>query len=508
VNRNVKILVYFFPTIILGGLLIYLLYWRLQVGLTRFFDVDEFSYLHWASNVARGSMPYKDFFFYGTPGFLWFLAPLMKTFGNSIEVFIVARVTSFGIFLGMLALLGTLFAKTRSIRYVLVPVVILAFLPMPYDKLLEARPDNLMTFCALAGLVLEVFAIEGSGNRRRYWFFSGFFYMASLVVLVKTIPFAVVGTLIAIAATWSGKELRKQIPQELLIFIAGMAVPLVIFIAWIVLLGILPMAWYSLTKLPFEVNKISNFGPMEPDLFFFPNGSFYGGTKLITLSLIMNHGIWVIAGIMGAFRCLTPFITGKGNKRNALIEILVAGVFVSSIYGYITYWPLKHSQYLIPIAIFVAYYFADGVVWLLELADRKIPLYGMVCILLVGAYYFIQANYEVNYVKIGWSNDVQMYQAKVLIDTVKPTEEVLDLDGRMLFWKDAYYICCVPFGSFTGFMSRPPPPLRDVLEEKKTPYIYQGDSNRLSVLSWQDINYIKTMYAPVTGWGETFWKRK
>jgi hypothetical protein len=251
-----------------------------------------------------------------------------------------------------------------------------------------------------------------------------------------------------------------------------------------------------------------NFGWMEPNLFFFPNGSFYGGVTRITVSLIMNHAIWIIAVIFGAFRAVTPFITGNGDRRKVLVELLVSGVFIFSVVAYVEFFPLKHSQYLIPIAIFIAYYFADALVFVLRFLDRYIPFFGSLALILIASYYVVTVNREVNIVKLGWNNKVQLIQMKMLVDSVSPSTEVLDLEGRMLFWKDAYYICCVPIGSFVQYMSSPPPALRDVLEAKKTPYIYQGDSNRLSLFSPADLEYITRMYTPVPGWGETFWKRK
>jgi hypothetical protein len=169
---------------------------------------------------------------------------------------------------------------------------------------------------------------------------------------------------------------------------------------------------------------------------------------------------------------------------------------------------LKHSQYLIPIAIFIAYYCADALVIVLDYLDRKIPLYGILFVLIVGSYYIGGATIQVNQVKLGWTNTVQLKQMQLLIEEISPDSEVLDLEGRLLFWKDAYYICCVPFGSFVPFMSQQPQVLRDVLEAKKTPYIFQGDSNRLSLLTVQDQDYIRRAYAPVPGWGETFWMRR
>jgi hypothetical protein len=499
--------IYLIPTIILGGLLLFLLYWRLQVGIHRFFDVDEFSYLHWTANLVHGQRPYTDFLLGFPPGFLWFFAPVVALFSFNPYVFVAARMVSFGIFTGMLILLGIVFALTRSKRWALLPVVILAFLPMPYDKFIETRPDNLATFLAFGGLVLEAIAIRIERKSGPYWFWAGICYMASLLVFAKTVPFVAIGIGIALLYVWWIKGKLTLIP-EMISFGIGLGIPLVIFFLWLPSVGDIGKAWYFLTKFPLEANLLAKFGWMEPNLFFFPNGSFYGGVTRVTLALILNHAIWITGVIIGSIRFVTPFITGNGDKRKALIELLIGGVFVVSVFGYIQFFPLKHSQYLIPIAIFIAYYSADAFVMFFRFVDRYIPLYGIVCILLAASFYIGSATIQINQVKLGWSNAVQLEQMRLLIMTIAPENEVFDLDGRLLFWKDAYYICCVPIGSFVPYMTQKPPLIRDVLESKKTPYVYQGDSNRLPLLTAEDQEYIRRMYAPVTGWGETLWVRK
>lgn len=475
------------PTIILGVLLLFLLYWRWRVGITRFFDVDEFSYLHWAANFARGERPYTDFFLFITPGFLWFFAPLIKLFSFQASVFLAARVVSFILFLGMLGLLTLLFGTTRGWRWALIPAVLLSFLPMPYDKFLEVRPDNLATFLAFGGMVLEVLALRRKKHTTRLWFWSGFCYMASIVVLVKTLPFLLVG---AIFVWWHGN--RKA-------FFSGFSVPLGIFLLSLLTLGDLGKAWYSLTKLPLEANMLATNFVMEPHLFFFPTSFFYGGDG-VTLGLLFNHAIWFIGIIMAVYRFLTPFLTGG----DVFSELLVGGVFLLSVLGYVEFFPLKHSQYLIPIAIFIAYYSADMIAIVLSKVDKILPVFVL---LIIGGYYISVATVQVNQIKLLWTNTTQLSQLDSLTKIVDPASEVLDLEGRMIFAKDAYYICCVPFGSFQQYLTYPLPILRDVLEAKKVPYLFQGDSNRMPLLSPEDQVYIRNNYTSVTGWGEALWRR-
>jgi len=486
-------------SVVLIFLLGYLLWWRWQVAQTRFFDVDEFSYLHWAANIAQGQKPYIDFFLIFTPGFLWVFAPLIKLFWMNAGVFVAARGMAFIIFLALLFLISILFGKTRNRKWMALPAVILAFLPMPYDKFLEVRPDNLATLFAFGALFTQIHALID--RKPMAWFVSGFLYTVSVTIFIKMLPFPAIGIAVA-ALAWVWKQADAK---DMRFFVGGLGIPGLLLLSWMASLGDLGLALYSVFRLPFETNKVGLVEIMEPHLFFFPNASFYGGWG-ITLGLITNHALWVIGLIAGVYRFFTPYVTADGNKRRVLAELLIAGAFLASVYGYVQFFPLKHSQYLIPIALFIAYYAAD---WLGMFFDRVATrtMWGSLCALLVVSFILAQATINVNRIKLTASNAPQVAQLSRLITTVPKDAKVLDLEGKMLFWKDAYYICCVSFGSFAHFMTRQPPPLAEALTQQ-TQYIFQGESNRLGALPDADRAYIAAHYQPVAGWGDMLLIRK
>lgn len=444
--------------------LVLLLFFRLQISLTRFFDVDEFSYLHWAADVARGQRPYADFFLFIPPGFFWVMAPVVRMFWGSTDVFLAGRMLSFVIFLGILGALGYLWRITRGRKYSLLPPIILAFLPLPYDKFFEIRPDNLSTFFALGGMLLAARAV---------WFWAGISYALSILILPKIVPMVFVVFCIAL---W-----KKQLVR----FTSGFFLPILGFGLWALTLGDFSAVWYSLTKLPFEANQISRMYTMEPHLFFFPNSSFYGGPG-ITVGLIVNHAVWLLGISAGIIALLT---------RWTAVEFLVSGSFFALVYSYVEFFPLKHSQYLIPIAVFVSFYAAGA------LSRLKEPLLFFILALMV----FVA--WDVNKIKLTWTNTVQMNQMNQLISIIPKEAEVFDLEGRLVFWKNSYPICCLAMGSFYPFLSRPPRRLRDELEKRQTQYLFQGDSRRFTALPPQDLRYIETHYTPVSGWGEALWRR-
>ncbi len=503
------------PIGILLFLLIYLLFWRWQVSQFRFFDVDEFTHFHWAANIARGERPYVDFFTFFTPGFHWVLTPLFGMFSGSPDVFMAGRVLMYGVFLVNLALIGITFGMLRSWKWALLPIVLLAYLPMPYDKLLEVRPDNLSLMFGLLGVIFQIKGHVGQKSHIHPWFWSGVFYAATLLVLVKMAPFVAVGLLVMLLDPQvrnSLKSIKKTggvqglVKTPFMVILGGMFVGVPFFL-WLLTLGDFSVVWYSLTKLAFESNRFSKFFVMEPHLFFFPNGSFYGG-PFINRPLLLNHAIWSLGIIVGIIRFLTPFITADGDKRRVFPEILLSSIFILLSFIYVAFYPLKHSQYLIPIAVFVVFYAADGLVsffrWLCS-KGGDIPVWIFLGVIAVSLWV---STPEFNDIKRYWVNTPQREQLSQLASIIPRDAKVFDLEGRMIFWKDAYYICCLPYGLYIDYLSRRPPPVSEVFSLNNVQYVWQGDTGRFWSLPSADRGYIEANFERVPGWGDALWGRK
>ncbi len=458
---------------ILMVLFAYLFYWRWQVAATRFFDIDEFAYLHWTAAVARGERLYTDVFSYFTPGFFWVMTPVFWIMGRSAQVFPIARVISFVFFLGSLGALCYVWKITKNATWALLPAVILAFLPMPYDKFLEIRPDNLAALLGLLGLI---------GQIRGWWLFSGLTYSASLFVLAKGVPVVAVGALFA---------LLRRAPRR---FWAGLILPWVLFF---VFSENFSTVWYSLTRLPFEVYKSAVNYPMEANLFFYPNASFYGGNG-ITPGLVVNHALWVLAILVGAYRLVTS---------TSLEELLIPAVFFVSVLGYVKYFPLKHSQYLIPIALFVAYFAADGLAAFFTWFTRAAGAAAAAVVLIGFAYLLSAISVQVNSTKLLATQKPQLDEINRLLRTVPPDARVVDLEGRAVFWPDGYAIAALPFDTFFGYLTRPPQTLAASLAAGPADYVYQGDSGRLGMLSPENLSYVRTHFVAAEGFGDRLWQK-
>ncbi|OGG04326.1 hypothetical protein A2Z33_04225 [Candidatus Gottesmanbacteria bacterium RBG_16_52_11] len=488
-----------------ASLLVIFLSWHWKLGIIRYFDVDEYAHLHWASAILQGRHPYTDFQSFFPPLFHFMLAPVVAAGWGTTDPFIYARIFMFVLFTLTCASVGLLLWEMRRILWSAVLAgAILAFLPLPFDKYLEIRPDLPATLFMVLAVLFQV-RWFGKG-RAADAAVSGLLYSISVLTLPKMLPNLGVG--IIAAAIYVLREaggirgIKRKIGISKLWkkaygFVLGMAVPVLLFGLYLLTLGDPGLVWYSLVRLPVEANRISRYFIMMPDLFFYPNSIFYGLDGW-NRGLLTNHALWIFAAFFGIWRLLLPLLGER--KRPPLVEVLVAGQFLIQLTFYVEIVPLKHAQYLIPVGIFVAFYAADGIAALSSLFNRHDLLRMAFTVLAVaGAWYMVQVFSEVQQPKVSWNNAQSLGKIAQLNSIIPRSEPILDLDGRMLYNPDPYYACCIPFGQSAEFLSRPLPSLPQALVSSNTKFINQGELNRVNTLPWSDQQYIYSNYRSLNG---------
>ena len=224
---------------------------------------------------------------------------------------------------------------------------------------------------------------------------------------------------------------------------------------------------------------------MQPDLFFYPNTTYYG-TAGWSRELVANHTVWLIGLGVGIYRFFTKWD-----------EWLISGTFIISVVSFVYLYPLRHAQYLIPVAVFVAFYAADAIVLLWQKVHKnnlgqKVFFVGFIA-MIVGMFIVYTS---VNSPKLAWTNTETLSDMRALWKYIPKDAYVLDLDGRTLYFKDPYYVCCLPFGQYEQYLSRPLPSLPHALEDKNVLYIYEGQLGRVNTLSAADQAYIRAHYQP------------
>ncbi len=507
-----------------GLLLIVLLWGKLQLGFVRYFDADELAYLHWAHNVFAGRLPYRDFLSYIPPGFLYVVAPLFWVVKGA-DILAIGRVFSWVVFVGICGVLGVLFVLMRGDKGsqnttgnwgermwgLLLPGVILAFLPLPADKFLEIRPDNLAVFFSLVGLVYLVSALQQPETYQRpaltsRWVWAGIWFGVSAMILPKTVPDALFALLVVVCRWLFGDRHHRNLRLGSVAgFVLGGAIPLIVCMAWMGSIirsaGDANVIWYSLTKLPFEVNAIGKIFYLSPDLFFYPNETFYGQGGM-SVGLIANHAVWLLGLLYGVYRLMTPWLARSEDAAGSVwVELLVAGTLLVNVVLFLNWYPMRNAQYLIPIAVFVALYAADalwqGVTACMRRRTITVIAGGILYVVLLAGMY--EVNGRVNQPKFLMTNTQDYLVLTSALRNIPKDAYVFDLVGATIYFRDPYYVSGVPFGQWEPYLSRPLPSVTAALEKTDTRYIYEGALGRLQSLPATDVSYILSHYRAVPG---------
>lgn len=478
---------------------LWLLWEKLQFGLVRYFDADEMAYLHWAHSVYTGMIPYRDFLSYVPPGFYYALAPLYWI-SHGTDILWMGRIYAFGVFAGITVTSVYLFWYIRKSWIAVLAGICMAFLPIPADKFIEIRPDNLAVLAGLMGSVFQIIAIE-KGRSRYFWCLSGVLYMSSLLILPKTLPQVLAGLFVALCWWVWGQERRQDRVAMMRMFAVGLCFPVILFGLWmrIHIHGIdqWGTVWYSLIRLPLEVNKIGVLFPMEPYQFFYPNVLLYGADGW-NMTLIANHSIWLLGLLMGAARLVTPLMPNgkKGVWAEVLVGLSFFGYSAIFIYGY----PMRHEQYLIPIGIFVAWYAADAMhlLWMrvYNVAYSRMTFFLGVIVMLYG---IVSLSGRMNEQKRVYTNAGDYHFLQEAIRLIPANAYVFDLVGSTIYFRDPYYVSAVPFGQWEPYLSRPLPSVQDALMRTQTGFVYEGQLKRTETLSLEDRTYMYSRFHPVPG---------
>ncbi|MBI3577104.1 hypothetical protein HY086_03660 [Candidatus Gottesmanbacteria bacterium] len=458
--------------IILTLLLIAIMAWvRLDIGNHRYFDPDEFMYLNWAYHVAHGSVPYRDFMMFATPLYVYFLTPLYL-FWHGIDPIRVARIVSWIISLALAGSVGLAFWTHKKSWLALVAAALVLFLPMPSDKLLEIRPDNLSLLFFMAGL-----AVFGSPVTM------GILFGLSLLTLQKTV------LLVAVATVFLLKR------KTLVPYAVGLVIPLGLFLLWAIATGSPQTVLYSVTKLAQEhINQVARFNQLPLNFYFLPNAIYYGAPGL-SPGLIANHLLWILAVISALALTLKLFV--KRNQR-ALVSALPALLFFTAMIQYIWLSPLKFPQYLLSAAIFVAWLCADLINNILhsKRMSNSVPAGSLFVFLFFGAGVAAWVFWQVNQPKRFWTNDGTYQKITRILDRIPTTDYVFDLEGRTIYFPYPYYACCLALGQFDSILFHQHPTIRDSLKATKTKYIYQAEIARIAALPQKDADFIFANYKP------------
>lgn len=506
---------YFLYLAVVVGISI-LLYFHTRVSLTRYFDADEFAHLHWGYAFLKGEMPYRDFFYLFPPLFLYPVAFIISIVGRSFQAILAVRIFILIVYLGVLLLLWGITKRMRGTLAALLAVFIFVFLPMPQDKMMEVRPDLIALFFALLGMYLFILTSE-TGKKRQtiniLYLLSGLSYGLSLICVPKTIFF-----LIPVGCIWIyrimnfiwGRE-GSSVVRSMIFYATGMLIPALFVLGFAWKSGEFALTIYSMTKMASDVTKIlGQKFYMFPSHFFWPVDAYYGFGGF-NPALIVTLFIFLISTVIGILRGVASF--SYKEKGRCLAEFLIFGSFYVSLFAFIKIFPLKHAQYWIPVVPFFCFYLGDVLKHFLSgewrITNRELiknRVLRSIALLLFIAY-FTYLGASVYQKKLAWTYADTKSKMEYFLKTIPENETVLDLTGETVFFRDAYYFCCVPYGQYEEGIGFDIPDIAKEMEKNKTRYVHIGYEGRLGVLPPGQQKYIRENFEPSLSY-PNLWHKK
>ncbi|MBI3577112.1 hypothetical protein HY086_03700 [Candidatus Gottesmanbacteria bacterium] len=441
---------------------------RFHVLLVRFFDPDEFAHLHWAWLISQGKLPYRDFFFYVTPLYQWFLWPLFKL-PSSETVLLLARLWQFGLYSIILFLLYRITLHvTRHVTVALLTILLFITFPMTFDKTIDIRPDMLMT-------VLYVAAVErilAPTRLTKYRLVTiGALLGASFLTLSKII-YALPGALLLL---WL---LHGKSGKKLIWTILGFAIPIGLFIFYILVNGLLPLAWEAFAHTQFVVNQGKEAFSLLATLSPWP--LVYVGAGGVSFPWLVNIGIW-IAALFGLI------ILWKQNRPFAIFS----GLFVVSAILFLALFPVPYVQYFIPLSVVASILAATAIQHLASSLNSSVYILTSLILLI---------SFSIQYrerIVPSANNEEQLQVVRDVLKISKPTDTFYDMVGSYVFRPDGYFICCHPYAEFVDKLRQPIPTLPQSLLSNHTQFLIM---DRTGLLFWkpkkEDLDFLRANYVP------------
>jgi hypothetical protein len=203
----------------------------------RRFDPDELEHAHAAWLVAKGMLPYKDFFEHHTPWYYYVLRPFFNCFtvdaslADGTGLLLVGRGLSFALTALALWLLYRIGKRWEDQRTALVAALLLVAQPIFLHKTIEMRPDVLALPFLLGAIWLLLHALDAgaeAAGRTTRALFGGGLCLGAAIMCTQKMLFVLPGAMVGLGL-WSllGGARSSILARMLavLAFVAGLAIP-------------------------------------------------------------------------------------------------------------------------------------------------------------------------------------------------------------------------------------------------------------------------------------------
>lgn len=449
-------------------IVVVLLLLRFHTGLVRYFDPDEFAHMHWAWLMARGFVPYRDFFFFTTTFYQWMIMAVFWLGDNWWSVYVI-RVWQFLAYCATTYLVYRISSHMSGRREVgVLAAVMFAAFPMTFDKTIDIRPDITM----MVGFLLAVDLLMPIRTRSLWRYAAAGWFVSMGVLILPKILFGLPAIVLLLVYSRP-----TSVWKALVFFIGGALVPAFLFVLYLVFTKSLAVAFTAMTS----HSVLANYGkvPFSPWKALSPYPIVYVTEGGMSIPWVVNTALWILA-LIGL-----PLFIGKNSRLGVFLLLFFTGGLV-----FIFLFPVPYVQYFIPISVFASFLSAYAIYFWLDRRKNTFALLGVVACLV--ASFFIQYRLRVT----ASANNVEQIQVlKDIQDHTDPNARFYDMVGSYVFRPDGYFFCCHPYAEFIDKLGSSYPTLRDSLVSSQTKYIVL---DRTGMAFWKpkrdDLLFIETHY--------------
>ncbi len=314
------------PLLISIGLRVLLLF-------NRWFDPDEYAYLHLGWMVMNGYVPYRDFFEPHTPGLWYLLAPLAWLFDESSAYLFAGRLViclvTFAIFFMVYRLSDTGASRAAPLFSVLLLNVEITFV----WRTLEVRPDQIMILGWLLGAWLLIRPREAIP--RRAYCASGACVGIGLLFSPKAL-FAIGSLGGALLLLRPVGRVRAPAWRDLLLFAVLSLTPLACLLLWM---------WSRDEGWPFLLVQ-------QAFLYSVDYPEHFSGFRFFYPALVSTPVFLACAGV-GLVLATQKFRHAPEEQERRRFVILAASTLGAAL-AHFVFIPAPYSQGLLPLITFLS----------------------------------------------------------------------------------------------------------------------------------------------------------
>lgn len=462
--------------------LILLAYSVFRSGYYYTFDNDEYLHAHVVYLIDHGKLMFRDIFSVYTPIFHWFLLPVYKLYGYSLDTIQFSRYVMILLFVLRLAAGGYIALRIFGKRAAMLFLALHLLDPFAVFTNMQIRPDNLMLTAyslGLAGLVTAV-----SKKSTIWWILAAVGFSVSVLTNIKIIPIA------GISAFLTGIYLLRQRRVLTFIwFIAGGVIPIVLFLGYFLFQGTLT-AMIQQIAFDARLTNETRLFPVPPGFFYHPNNILVYGAPERPLNWIFA---WILplAAFSGGYYIVTEWLKEKKFKAQEFQRLVLVGGLVAAWSSLLAVKSL-FIQYYIPTTWFFAILAAVAVSTLIRLLPNK-----KLTMIFVAIIFLILANQSFTANQVRATSRGEDFK-QMITRRWQQIPENQPVFPDFLFRPSVYPIS---FGYGIGEIPEPILrrfiPISRAIEDNSLPFVLI-DSYQLNLLPMKDKTYIETNFRSIS----------